>query len=70
MKQLSHENNFLYLCGALVALLFSASLIQELSGTWGEDLFSMVSILMIVVSLKSIHTDVTWKKVSILLSSF
>jgi len=62
MKQLSHENNFLYLCGALVALLFSASLIQELSGTWGEDLFSMVSILMIVVSLKSIHTDVTWKK--------
>ena len=62
MKQLSHENNFIYLCGALIALLFSASLVPELSGTWGEDLFSLVSLLMIVVSLKSIHTDVTWKK--------
>ena len=62
MKQLSSNNNFIYLCGALFALLFSASLVQELSGTWGEDLFSLVSIVMILVSLKSIHTDVTWKK--------
>ena len=63
MKHLSSKNNFVYLCGALIALLFSASLMQELSGTWGEDLFSFISIMMIVVSLKSIHTNVTWKKI-------
>ena len=62
MKQLTQSNNFVYLCGALIALLFSASLVQELSGTWGEDLFSFVSLLMIFVSLKSVHTNVTWKK--------
>ena len=62
MKQLTQANNFVYLCGALIALLFSASLVQELSGTWGEDLFSFFSLLMIIVSLKSVHTDVTWKK--------
>ena len=62
MKQLTHNNNFIYLCGALVALLFSASLVQEFSGTWGEDIFSLVSILMLIVSIKSVHTDMTWKK--------
>jgi hypothetical protein len=63
MKQLTHDNNFVYLCGALIALLFSASLVQEFSGTWGEELFSFVSIAMLIISIKSIHTDVTWKKI-------
>jgi hypothetical protein len=63
MKQLTHDNNFIYLCGALIALLFSASLVQQFSGTWGEELFTVVSIAMLIVSIKSIHTDRSWKKI-------
>ena len=70
MKQLSHDNNFVYLCGALIALLFSASLVEEFSGTWGEELFSLVSIVMLIASMKSIHTDVTWKKIVYILIFF
>jgi len=70
MKQLTHDNNFVYLCGALIALLFSASLVQEFSGTWGEELFSFVSIAMLIISIKSIHTDVTWKKIVYILIFF
>jgi len=63
MKQLSHDNNFVYLCGALIALLFSASLVQTFSGTWGEDLFSLITLGMLIISIKSIHTDRSWKKI-------
>lgn len=63
MKKLTHDNNFIYLCGALIALLFSASVVQEFSGTWGEDLFSLVSVLMLIGSIKSIHTDMAWKRI-------
>jgi len=70
MKQLTQANNFVYLCGALIALLFSASLVQVFSGTWGEELFSLVSIVMLIVSMKSVHTDVTWKKIVYVLIFF
>jgi len=63
MKTLSHDNNFLYLCGALIGLLFSSALVQEFSGTFGEELFSIISIAMIIVSIKSVHTDLQWKKI-------
>jgi hypothetical protein len=63
MRQLTHDNNFIYLCVALIALLFSASLVQQFSGTWGEELFTVVSIAMLIVSIKSIHTDRSWKKI-------
>ena len=62
MKQLTHNNNFVYLCGALIALLFSSALVQQFSGTFGEELFTLFSIAMIVVSIKSVRTDITWKK--------
>jgi hypothetical protein len=70
MKQLTSQNNFVYLCGALIALLFSASLVQEFSGTWGEDIFTLASMLMLVVSIKSVHTDMTWKKTVYVLLGF
>ncbi|HIQ27414.1 MAG TPA: two pore domain potassium channel family protein [Sulfurovum sp.] len=70
MKQLTHDNNFVYLCGALIALLFSAALVQEFSGTWGEDIFTLTSMLMLVVSIKSVHTDMTWKKTVYVLLGF
>lgn len=63
MKQISHDNNFIYLCVALIALLFSASLVQIFSGTWGEDFFSLVTLGALILSMKSIHTDRSWKKI-------
>jgi len=70
MKQLTQSNNFIYLCGALIALLFSASLVQQFSGTWGEALFTLVSIAMLIVSSKSIHTDRSWKNIVYVLIFF
>ena len=61
MKEVTQLNNFVYLFWALVALLFSASLVQELSGTWGEEIFTFVVLAMLIVSIKSVRTDFAWK---------
>ena len=61
MKTITYENNFTYLCIALIALLFSAAVVQEFPNTWGEDFFSFVSILMLMVSIKSMKTEIAWK---------
>lgn len=63
MKKLTAENNFLYLCMSLISLLFSASLVQVFSNTWGEELFSFVTIIMFIVSIKSVYRDFAWKKI-------
>ena len=68
MKVVTQSNNFVYLFWALVALLFSASLVQELSGTWGEEIFSFVILAMLILSIKSVRTDFAWKKIFYLLS--
>ena len=62
MKQLSKENNFVYLFFSLITLLLSAAIVGELPGKGGEDLFSFVTLLMLFTSIKSITTDVTWTK--------
>ena len=62
MKQLSKQNNFVYLFFSLITLLFSAAVVGELPGNFGEDLFSLVTLLMLFTSIKSITTDVTWTK--------
>jgi len=61
MKKLYHGNNFSYLCAALMALLFSAAIVRDFPNTWGEDFFSLMSILMLIVSAKSIKTEIAWK---------
>jgi len=61
MKKISHENNFAYLCAALIALLFSAAIVHDFPNTWGEDFFSLVSVLMLMVSIKSMKTEMAWK---------
>jgi len=63
MRQLDRRNNFFYLCFALVLLLFSSALARQFAGTWGEDLFSALIVLMLVLSLKSLHTHLAWRKV-------
>lgn len=61
MKQLTDQNNFVYLFFSLIIFLFSAAVVAELPGTLGEDIFSIVTMLMLVVSIKSLKTEKTWK---------
>jgi len=61
MKQLSDQNNFVYLFFSLIIFLFSAAVVAEFPGTLGEDIFSIVTILMLLVSIKSLKTEKTWK---------
>ena len=63
MKELSQENNFLYLCLSLIVLLFAASLVQVSYGTWGEDFFSFITLVMIIASIKSLYTNLKWRKI-------
>jgi hypothetical protein len=61
MKQINYKNNFVYFFFSLIILLFSATIVVEFSGSLGEDIFSFVILLMLFVSLKSLHADATWK---------
>ncbi len=62
MKHLSKQNNFIYLFFSLITLLFSAAVVGELPGRFAEDFFSFVTLLMLLSSIRSIKTDVTWTK--------
>ena len=61
MKQLTQKNNFVYLFFSLIILLFSATVVVEVPGGFGEDIFSFVILLMLFVSIKSLNADKTWK---------
>jgi len=61
MEQLSKQNNFVYLFFSLIIFLFSAAVEVEFSGSWGKDIFSIVTILMLALSIKSLQTERTWK---------
>jgi len=61
MKKITRENNFFYLFFALVTLLFSAAVVAEVQGSMMEDLFSLVTVLMLLASIKSLNTDATVK---------
>ena len=62
MKHLSKQNNFVYLFFSLIILLFSAAVVGELQGSFGEDLFSAITLLMLLASIKSLKTEVTWTR--------
>ena len=61
MKPISQKNNFIYLFFSLLIFLFSAAIMAEFPGSEGQDIFSLVTILMLVVSIKSLKTEKTWK---------
>lgn len=61
MKQITQQNNFVYLFFSLLIFLFSAAIMSEFPGTVGQDIFSIVTILMLMVSIKSLKTEKTWK---------
>jgi len=60
MKQLTQKNNFVYLFFSLLIFLFSAAIMSEFPGTVGQDIFSFVTLLMLILSIKSLKTEKTW----------
>jgi len=61
MKSITNQNNFLYLFLSLIIFLFSAAVVVEFPGSLGEDIFSLVTLLMLAVSMKSLKTERTWR---------
>ena len=61
MKKITRENNFIYLFFSLIILLFSASVVADVQGSMMEDVFSSITLLMLLASIKSLKTDVTIK---------
>ena len=61
MKPITQKNNFIYLFFALLIFLFSAAIMSEFPGSLGQDVFSIVTVLMLILSIKSIKTERTWK---------
>lgn len=60
MKSITNKNNFLYLFLSLIIFLFSAAVVVEFPGSLGEDIFSIVTLIMLAVSMKSLKTERTW----------
>jgi len=61
MQQLSYKNNFIYLFFALLIFLFSAAIIADFPNSLGEDFLTAVILLMILVSIKSLRIDKSWR---------
>ena len=62
MKQITKQNNFVYLFFSLIIFLFSAAVTVDFPNSMGDDIFSIITLLMLVVSLKSLQTERTWKR--------
>lgn len=60
MRAITNRNNFLYLFLSLIVFLFSAAVVAEYPGSIGEDIFSIVTMLMLIVSIKSLKSEKTW----------
>ncbi|HEY9128452.1 MAG TPA: hypothetical protein VIN02_01315, partial [Sulfurovum sp.] len=60
MKQITQKNNFVYLFFSLLIFLFSAAIMSEFPGTVGQDIFSVVTLMMLLLSIKSLRTEKTW----------
>jgi len=61
MKQITHKNNFTYLFLSLITLLFSSAVVAEIGESWIEDIFSLVTLSMFIVTIQSIKKDATWR---------
>ena len=64
LRQIDTRNNFLYLLIALVGILFSSAVADDFPGSLGEDLFSLVSLLMLIVGVKSLRYDVSIRRIA------
>ncbi|KYJ87680.1 potassium channel family protein [Sulfurovum riftiae] len=67
MKHLTHKNNFFYLFSSLLVFLFTAALIAQFPSDWGEDILSMVALAMILISIKSLKIEKSWRWAALVL---
>jgi len=68
MPKISEKNNFLYLFISISALLFSGAIADDLPHGIGEDIFSLITVFMIIVGVKSLHTDMNIRRITYLLA--
>ena len=61
MKQLNRKNNFVYLFVSLILFLFNAALLADFSSLFSKWAFALVSLLMLLGSLRSLHRNQSWK---------
>ena len=61
MNKMTRENNFVYLFFSLIIFLLAASLTSELKSEMSEMIFSSMTMLMLLVSIKSLNSEKTWK---------
>ena len=70
MKTINSQNNFIYLFFSLITLLFSAAVVADFKGTVSEDIFSIITITMLYINLKSLKPYVTWRRTAYALILF
>ncbi len=63
MKPLSRENNFLYLFISLLLFLLSGAIVAEFTNIFSKGAFGLIIVLMLIASIRSLHTDKSWKYV-------
>ena len=68
LRPISSENNFLYLCLALVGILLASAVTSQFPNTWLESAFSALLVAMLLIGVKSLHTETTWKRIVYLLA--
>ncbi len=62
MNRLSEQNNFIYLFISLILFLFTASIVAEFSNVFSKGAFTLIILLMMVASFKSLHTRLSWQR--------
>ena len=61
MKQSPADTNFFLLLGALLTILFSSAAVRQFPGGWGENLFSLILVLALVIGAWSLHASHRWQ---------
>ena len=61
MKPLSRKNNFLYLFISLLLFLLSGAVVAEITTVFSKGVFGLIVVLMLIASIRSLHTDKSWK---------
>ncbi len=62
MKTLGSHNNFVYLFISLILFLFTASVVAEFSSFFSQEAFTLIILLMMAASFKSLQTRIAWKR--------
>ncbi len=61
MKKITSENNFSYLFIALLTLLVSSSLLEQINIQWVDNLLGIIIFFVFTIGVHSDQTDRTWR---------